>query len=126
MEELFIKYLLVGSGAAIGGMARFWLSQFVYKFLPSTFPYGTLAVNVTGSFIVGFFVYFLNDKQLISPDMRLFLTIGFCGGYTTFSTFSLETVNLLKNSEFVLGGLNIFGSVFLCLLGTYVAYIISK
>lgn len=121
-----IKYLIVSGGAAIGGALRYWLSDFVYKFLPANFPYGTLAVNFLGSLLLGFVIFGLYDKELISQNMRLFLTIGFCGGFTTFSTFSLETVNLMKNSEFLFASLNILLNVFLCLAGTYLAYILSN
>jgi CrcB protein len=120
------NYIIVFFGAGIGGILRYWLSGFVYKFLPANFPYGTLAINFLGSFIIGFVIFGLYDKELVSQDMRLFLTIGFCGGFTTFSTFSLETFNLFKNSEFLFASLNIFLSVFLCLAGIYLAYILSN
>jgi len=121
-----IKYALVSLGAAIGGALRYWLSNYVYKFLPETFPYGTLAVNVMGSFLVGFFIFYLSDREIISSNLKLFLTVGFCGGFTTFSTFSLETMNLFRDSEFLLAGLNILLNLLLCLLGVYLAYIIFK
>lgn len=121
-----IKYALVSLGAAIGGALRYWLSNYVYKFLPETFPYGTLAVNVLGSFLVGFFIFYLSDREIISSNLKLFLTVGFCGGFTTFSTFSLETMNLFRDSEFLLAGFNILLNLFLCLLGVYLAYIIFK
>lgn len=121
-----LKYALVSLGAAIGGALRYWLSNYVYKFLPETFPYGTLAVNVLGSFLVGFFIFYLSDREIISSNLKLFLTVGFCGGFTTFSTFSLETMNLFRDSEFILAGFNIMLNLFLCLLGVYLAYIIFK
>lgn len=121
-----MNYLYVTAGAAIGGALRYWLSGAVYKFLPETFPYGTFFVNFLGSLILGFVMFYFNERELISQELRLFLTIGFCGGFTTFSTFSLETFNLLKNSEFLLGFGNILLNVILCLAGIYVAYLISK
>ncbi len=121
-----LKYTLVSLGAAIGGALRYWLSNYVYKFLPENFPYGTLTVNVVGSFLVGFFIFYLSDREIISSNLKLFLTVGFCGGFTTFSTFSLETMNLFRNSEFLLAGFNILLNLFLCLLGVYLAYIIFK
>jgi len=121
-----LKYALVSLGAAIGGALRYWLSNYVYKFLPETFPYGTLAVNVLGSFLVGFFIFYLSDREIISSNLKLFLTVGFCGGFTTFSTFSLETMNLFRDSEFLLAGFNVMLNLFLCLLGVYLAYIIFK
>ncbi|HKB87220.1 MAG TPA: fluoride efflux transporter CrcB [Ignavibacteriaceae bacterium] len=121
-----INYLIVSLGAALGGGLRYWASNVTYRFLPSTFPYGTLAVNIIGSFILGIIIFVFDQKELISPGMKLFLTIGFCGGFTTFSTFSLETINLLKDSQFIPGLLNILLNLFLCLAGVALAYFISK
>ncbi len=121
-----LNYLIVSLGAAIGGGFRYWLSNFTYKFLPSTFPYGTLAVNIVGSFILGFVILVLDQRDLLSPGMKLLLAVGFCGGFTTFSSFSLETFNLLRDSEIMLAFGNIFLNVVVCLIGVYLAYLISK
>lgn len=121
-----INYLIVSAGAAIGGAARYWLSNFVYNFLPQNFPYGTLTVNFIGSIILGIVVYFFDSKELISPGFRLFITIGFCGGFTTFSTFSIETINLFRDSQILLALLNIFSSIILCLAAVYLVSINSK
>lgn len=121
-----INYLLVSTGAALGGAARYWLSNQVYKILPENFPYGTLTVNFLGSFILGIIIYLFDSKELISPDLRLFLTIGFCGGFTTFSTFSLETVNLIKNSEYFLASMNIASSILLCFAAVYFVSLLVK
>ncbi len=121
-----INYLMVSLGAAIGGAMRYWVSNLCYKFLPVTFPFGTLAVNLLGSFLIGVFIFQFDQRELLSPNLKLLLTVGFCGGFTTFSTFSLETLNLLKDSEFLLGSLNILLNVFLCLSGVFLAYLISK
>jgi CrcB protein len=120
------KYLVVSIGAAIGGVLRYWLSGYVYKFLPSSFPYGTLAVNFLGCLLIGIIIFGLSEKELISPLVRLFLTVGFCGGFTTFSTFSFETLNLLKDYDFFLAFINILSNVTFCIGGTYVGYLISK
>lgn len=119
-------YLLVSLGAAFGGAARYWLSNYIYKFLPAVFPYGTLSVNIIGSFIIGIIIFYFDERNLISSNLKVFLTVGFCGGFTTFSTFSLETINLFRDSQIGLGILNIFLSLFLCLLGIYLAYLLSK
>ncbi len=123
---MFQNYIVVFFGAGFGGMLRYWGSSFVYKFLPSNFPYGTLFVNVLGSFLIGMFMYYLNDNELISAEMRIFLTTGFCGGLTTFSTFSYETINLFKDKEFFFGGINILINVLLTLLALFASYKISK
>jgi CrcB protein len=120
------NYLIVGIGSALGGMTRYFLSNFVYKFLEPIFPYGTLVVNVVGSFLIGIFLFYLDANELISSEVRIFLTIGFCGGLTTFSTFTYETFKLIQNSEFLFAGLNILLNLFLTLLGILIAFIISQ
>jgi CrcB protein len=120
------NYLIVGIGSALGGMTRYFLSNFVYKFLEPIFPYGTLVVNVVGSFLIGIFLFYLDANELISSEVRIFLTIGFCGGLTTFSTFTYETFELIQNSEFLFAGLNIILNLFLTLLGILIAFIISQ
>lgn len=120
------NYIIVFFGAGFGGMLRYWGSSFVYKFLPITFPYGTLFVNMLGSFIIGIVMYYLDSNQLISQQVRIFLTVGFCGGLTTFSTFSYETINYLKEEEYLLAGGNVIANVFLTLLVLFIAYKLSK
>jgi CrcB protein len=121
-----MNYLIISLGAAIGGVTRYWLSNVVYKVFPAIFPYGTLAVNILGSFVIGLVIFVFDEKELISQQSRLFLTIGFCGGLTTFSTFSLETFSLIRDSEYFLATINVILSVVLCLLGVFLAYIVSK
>jgi fluoride exporter len=120
------NYFIVFFGAGIGGMVRYWGTNFVYKFLSPSFPYGTLFVNVLGSFIIGIVMYYLDSNDLISHDLRIFLTVGFCGGLTTFSTFSYETINFLKENDFLFAGLNIISNVLITLLALFVAYKLSK
>lgn len=120
------NYFIVFVGAGIGGVLRYWGANFVYKFLSPTFPYGTLFVNVIGSFLLGLIIYFLDSNQLISQQVRIFLTVGICGGLTTFSTFSFETINFLKERDYLLAGGNIILNLFLTLLALFIAYKISK
>lgn len=121
-----INYLVISAGAAIGGVLRYGLASFIQKRVESFFPYGTLIVNIIGSFALGFIMYYMDEKELLSPQMRLFLTVGLCGGFTTFSTFSYETLNLIRNSEFLLASANIIGNVLLCLIAIYLSYVVSK
>jgi CrcB protein len=121
-----LNYFLVSTGAAFGGALRYGISSYIQKHISVIFPYGTLVVNVVGSFILGIIMFYLNDKELIGSEFRIFLTIGFCGGFTTFSTFSYETFNLFKDAEFGLAIYNVLLNVVLCFVGIYFAYLISK
>ncbi|MCK7517827.1 MAG: fluoride efflux transporter CrcB [Ignavibacteriales bacterium] len=121
-----INYFLVIIGSAIGGGLRYWLSNVVQKNFSVTFPYGTLAVNILGCFILGIIIFVLDEKELLNSQIKIFLTIGLCGGFTTFSTFSLETFNLIRDSEYLFAALNIIASLLLCIAGVFLAYIISK
>lgn len=121
-----LKYFYVMAGAALGGLLRYVVSDIVQKNSKIIFPVGTLSVNIIGSFLLGFIIFFLGEREIISAEMRLFLTIGLCGGFTTFSTFSYETLMLFQESEFLYGSLNVVLNVILSLTAIYMAYIISK
>jgi fluoride exporter len=119
-------YLIVALGSGIGGFLRYVISDLVYKYTSSLFPYGTLTVNIIGSFLLGFVLFYLDAVKLISAEMRLFLTIGLCGGLTTFSTFSYETVKLIQDSEYLLAGSNILLNIVVTMLAVFLAAFISK
>ena len=122
MKALFI----VALGGAIGSISRYGVQSFMYKLYPFTFPMGTFLVNVFGCLLIGIF-YGLSEKgNILTPEWRLFLTTGFCGGFTTFSSFAFENVNLLKNSDFLYFGLYILGSVILGIVGVYAGIWIIK
>lgn len=121
-----MNYLLVALGAGLGGGLRYFISSQAFKTLPIYFPFGTLIVNILGSFILGLLIFGYDDKELLSQNMKLFLGVGFCGGLTTFSTFSLETINLLRDSQFLFAGLNILLNVIVTLVSIYIAYVITK
>ncbi len=120
------NYLFVSLGAALGGALRYWISKAAYHVLPASFPFGTLAVNVIGGFIIGFVMYYLDANEVISPETRIFLTTGFCGGLTTFSTFSYETINLFRDSEIFLGAANILLNFVLSLGAVLAAFYLAK
>jgi CrcB protein len=121
-------YLWVAIGSAVGGVARFWLSGLIAASKwGGTFPLGTLVINVTGSFVIGFFstITDTEGRLLVSPAVRTFFMIGVCGGYTTFSSFSLQTLNLANEGEWLLAGANILLSVALCLIGVWLGHLLA-
>jgi CrcB protein len=122
-----LNYLWIGLGGALGSMARFWTSNFVARHFGETFPFGTLAINVTGSFLIGFFATLTNTegRWLVSPSFRIFFMIGLCGGYTTFSSFSLETLNLARGGEWLYAGANAVLSLVLCLLAVWLGHVVA-
>ncbi len=115
-------YLLVAVGSALGGMARLGCTLAAERLLGAGFPFGTLFVNVLGSFLIGF-VLTATDAQAgrfpTGPDFRIFFMTGLCGGYTTFSSFSLQTLTLLRAGQTLGAGANVLASVALCLLATW-------
>lgn len=120
-----LTYFWVAIGAAIGGVGRYWLSGMVAERIGETFPWGTLVINVTGSFVIGFFATLTgpDGRVLASSTMRQFVMTGICGGYTTFSSFSLQTLNLTRDGEWLYAGGNITLSVVLCLIAVWLGHI---
>jgi CrcB protein len=121
----FQMYLAVAAGGALGTVARYFLSGIVATAFGQTFPWGTLIINVTGSFIIGFFGTLTgpDGRILVSGTVRQFVMVGICGGYTTFSSFSLQTLNLANDGEWLHVGANILGSVVLCLIAVWLGAI---
>lgn len=113
--------VVVFIGAGLGGVARYTLGGVIQQAAGSAFPWGTLLVNITGSLLLGF-LYVLLEGTAAAPQWRVFLGIGFCGGYTTFSTFSYETVRLLESGDWSRASLYIAGSVLVSLAATFVGF----
>lgn len=111
---------------ALGCLARYWLSGWVYALLGKNFPYGTLAVNIVGAFCIGFLMEFSLRSTLVSANLRTGLAIGFLGGLTTFSTFSYETFRLLEEGEFIVAATNVVLSVLVCLVFTWMGITAAK
>jgi CrcB protein len=122
-----LDYILVMVGGALGTGARFCVSGFVAKRGGELFPLGTLVVNVTGSFAIGFLAAFTNPEGafLVSPRLRQFFMIGVCGGYTTFSSFSLQTLNLVRDGDWFKAGLNMLLSFVYCLIAVWLGRILA-
>ncbi len=116
-----MNYLWIGLGSALGGMARYWCSGFVPRLAGASFPWGALTVNVIGSAFIGFFATLTSPdgRWLLGTLPRQFVMVGICGGFTTFSTFSLETLNLARDGEWLRAGANVAASVVCCLLAVW-------
>ena len=117
-------YIAVGS--AIGGVSRYLFGGVIQRLAGGTFPVGTLVVNITGSFLLGSILRYAIDTPTLTPELRALLTVGFCGGYTTFSTFSYETVALMEDGEWSRATLYVALSVGLSLAATLLGLIASR
>jgi CrcB protein len=111
-------YLWVALGAVVGACLRFGLSRLVAKLISADFPYGTLIINVTGSLVLGFFMIWTTERVLADLRWRWFVAVGFCGGYTTFSSFAFESMALFEEGRYLLFAVNILLSNILCLGST--------
>lgn len=120
-----ISYLVVALGGALGSVARYCISGLAAERFGQTFPYGTLIVNITGSLLVGLFAALTTPegRWLVSPTVRQFFIIGLCGGYTTFSSFSLQTLTLAQEGEWFRAGMNSIASFALCLFAVWLGYV---
>src|SRR5271165_4034739 len=125
---LFTRYLLVAFGGALGSVGRYWVGGLAPRLLGQAFPYGTLLVNVLGSFLVALVMGVALHSTSVSVNVRLFLTTGVLGGFTTYSTFNYETLVLLQQKLWVALGLNLAGTLLGCLcagvLGLFVARLV--
>ncbi len=118
--------LLIGIGSFLGGISRYYSQQVITKFFPSALPYGTLTVNIVGCFLIGL-IYGLSDRgNIMTPELRVFLSTGFCGGFTTFSTFSYESINLMQDAQFLNLFLYVALSVIIGFASTYLGILIIK
>ena len=122
------NYFWIALGGALGTMGRYWCSGFIARLVGETFPWGTLTINVLGSFVIGFFAALTgpDGRFFIGTTARQFVTVGICGGYTTFSSFSLQTLNLANDGEWFPAVPNISLSVLLCLLAVALGYAIAN
>jgi len=120
------QLIAIAAGGALGAVARFGVSTGVYAMMGRSFPYGTLAVNVFGSLFMGLLYVMLIERLSLSPEFRAILLIGFLGSFTTFSTFSMETLSLIEQAQLLKAAVNIIASVALCLLATWFGIIVAR
>ncbi len=121
MKELL--YVFIGGG--LGSLVRFLLGKWVNSFHNSNFPFGTFIINIVACFVLGFFIGLVDQKQILSPAIRLFLVVGFCGGFSTFSAFSSETLMLIQQGQNSTMLLYVLLSVVVCLIATFGGLLIA-
>ncbi len=123
-----IVSLWVMAGSALGGLARYWLGLAVANVTGSALPWGTLLINLIGSFVIGWFgtLTITSGRLVVSPEIRIFVMVGLCGGFTTFSSFSLQTFELLRADSPGWAVANVVGSVGLCMLGVWAGFVAGR
>ena len=122
MKLLFI----IGTGGFLGTVARYFTGQYIQTHWPFSFPLATFTINLIGCFLIGVFYGLSVENNVLSPEWRLFLTVGFCGGFTTFSSFANENLLLLRNEQFLIFSLYVGLSVTLGLVATFLGNLITK
>ncbi|MBL1321284.1 MAG: fluoride efflux transporter CrcB [Methylophaga sp.] len=120
------QLIAIAGGGALGAVLRFLMSSHVYRLFGKDFPYGTLSVNILGSFLMGLLFILIIERGMLSGEWRSIIIVGFLGAFTTFSTFSIETLNLLESGELSRAALNIFLSVALCLVATWLGLVMGR
>ncbi len=120
-----MTYVWIAIGSALGGMTRYWFGGLIDGRVGAAFPWGTIIVNITGSFLIGLIATLTgpDGRWLVGTTARQFMMVGICGGYTTFSSFSLQTLNLVRDGEFLYAGWNIALSVVFCLLAVWLGHV---
>ena len=119
-------FLFISLGAIVGANLRYFLGQYVARLIPSSLPYGTLLINATGSFLLALFLVWTTERVLADPRWRLIVAVGFCGGYTTFSSYAYETFALFEGGQWLMCTLNILANNALCLIGTVLGAMLAR
>jgi len=123
-----LTWIAVAAGGALGSMARFWMTGVISALTGPRFPYGTLLINASGSLVIGVVagLTLTPARMGMHPDLRIFLMVGICGGFTTFSAFSLQTLELLQTGDVVPATLYVAGSVILCMLAVWLGWTVGR
>ena len=120
------NFLAISAGAVVGANARYLITRFAAKALGPMFPYGTLFINVTGSFVAGFFMIWSSERVIVDPRWRLLVVSGFCGGFTTFSSYAYETMAYLEQGQWTLMISNVLANNVLCLVAAVVGMSLAR
>jgi CrcB protein len=118
--------LLISLGAILGANLRYFVAQGVARLIPSSFPFGTLVINITASFILGFFVIWTSERVLADPRWRTFIAIGFCATYSTYSSYIFETFALLEKGQFSLAAFNLIGTNVICFIAVMLGAVLAR
>jgi fluoride exporter len=121
-----MAYLWIALGAVVGASARYSLSGYTAKVLSTNFPYGTLVINITGSLLLGFFMIWTSERVLVDPRWRWLIAIGFCGSYTTFSSYAFETFALVEQGQWLLMAVNVVANNLLCLVSVLAGAVLAR
>lgn len=121
-----MQYLAIAAGGALGALLRFWSSTTIHRMLGQSFPYGTLFVNVTGSLLMGFLYVLLTSRMELALPWRAFFLVGLLGAFTTFSTFSMDTLQLMEKSEWIRAALNVVSNVVICLGAAWLGMVLGR
>ncbi len=121
-----LQTIAIAIGGAAGALLRFWVSSSIHAVVDRDFPYGTLAVNVIGSLLMGLLYVLFMDRMTVGPEVRAAVLIGLLGAFTTFSTFSIETLNLLENADYLKAGMNVMISVVACIMAVWVGVVVGR
>jgi CrcB protein len=121
-----MQYFAIAAGGALGALLRFWSSTGVHRLLGQSFPYGTLFVNVLGSLVMGFLYILLTSRMELPAPWRAFFLVGLLGAFTTFSTFSMDTLQLLEKGLLLRAAVNVIGSVVMCIAAAWVGVLVGR
>ena len=126
MSKNMETFLLISTGAIMGANLRYWVGGWAAERFGASFPYGNLIINLTGSFVLGFFITLATDRLLLDPRWRVLVAIGFLGSYTTFSSYTFESMNLILDNQWLPGLLNLFGSAVLGGLAVFLGIFLAR
>lgn len=118
--------LLISLGAIIGANLRYFVAQYVAKMIPSSFPFGTLIINISASFILAFFLIWTTERVLADPRWRLFIAVGFCATYSTYSSYAFETFALFEKGQWAVAAMNILVSNIVCLISVLLGAMLAR